>query len=321
MPCCALKRSAGLRVIMRYGLFIAALMLALSATAQVLPAAAQDQPANPAKPDDIVVVGNKDRDRQIRDFVAGMSGTRGTDPLAKFELEKLCPQAIGLGAPYDKTITDRMRRVAAASKIALAKEDCKYPNALVVFADDKAAVTDFLRKKYPWLFLNARGEATALDKQEGPVTVWHANRMVDADGVPLESDGTGTVVSHTTTTGSRIRSAARPVFVFSVVVIERKGVDGLSTTQIADYAAMRSYTDADPAKAGKTGAPTILTVLDAPMGSETPLSMTAWDLSFMRGLYAMPEDLYGNQQRGSIGTYMKRELDKGAAGEPGAEKK
>jgi hypothetical protein len=299
---------------MRSGLFIAALMLAA-------PAAAQDKPAGSAKSDDIVVVGNQDRDKQVRDFVTGMTGDTGPRPLAKFELEKLCPQAVGLSPAYDKAITERMRRVAAASKIDLAKEDCKYPNALVVFANDKAAVTAFLREKYPWLFRNARGEPIVPDKQTGPATVWHVDHMVDADGVPLTPDGNGTIVSRSTINGSRLRSAARPVFVFSVVVIERKGVDGLTTTQIADYAAMRSFTDADPAKARGTGAPTILTILDAPMGSETPLSMTTWDLSFMRGLYAMPENLYGNQQRGAIGSYMKRELDKGAAGEPAPEKK
>jgi hypothetical protein len=107
---------------------------------------------------------------------------------------------------------------------------------------------------------------------------------------------------------------ARPVYLMSIVVIERRGLDGLTTTQIADYAAMRAFSDASPARARETGAPTILTILETPMGSEMPLSMTAWDLSFLRGLYASPPSLFSNAQRGAIGAYMKRHIDKPAGG-------
>lgn len=276
----------------------------ISAAWLVLPAAAQDRAGS-----EIVVTGTKDkeRDRQIRDFVHGMTESPGTDPLARFDTEKLCPRSVGLGTGQDKAITDRMRRVAEAAKIDLAREDCRYPNALVIFADDKAVMIDRLHKQYPGLFRNAHGDAMVVGKESGPAAAWHVDIMVSRDGVPI---GPGRTL-RTAGLASRLQAMARPVYVMSIVVIERRGVVGLTMTQIADYAAMRAYTDADPARAKESGAPTILTILEAAMGSETPLSMTAWDLSFMRGLYAAPANAHSSAQRGAIGESMKRELSKG----------
>ena len=290
--------------------------LLIIAMLQSLPAAAQSKDEPATKSEDIVVVGSdeRDRDKQILHFVRGMTPAPGTRSLARFDTEKLCPQAVGLAPQYDKAITDRMRRVAAAARINVAREGCRYPNALVVFANDKAAMIAALHGRYPWLFRDSHGDPLTLGKEEGPAVAWHVNGLVTQDGVPLASDGTGIRTVRTTTPGSRLRVMVRPVYLMSIVVVERRGVEGLTATQIADYAAMRAFTDASPAGARETGAPTILTVLDAPMGSETPSSMTRWDLSFLRGLYKSPASSYSNAQRGSIYSYMRRQLNKELAG-------
>jgi len=39
--------------------------------------------------------------------------------------------------------------------------------------------------------------------------------------------------------------------------------------------------------------------------------LSAWDLAFLKGLYAAPETLRSGAQRGAITGHMKRELDGG----------
>ncbi|MET0308845.1 MAG: hypothetical protein ABW023_09080 [Sphingomonas sp.] len=288
---------------MRSCLYAAALLLAL-------PAGAQDHPAPPAGSNEIVVVGRDVPEDQVRAFVTGMTRSLSTKPLARFDREELCPRAIGLAPNYEKAITERMRRVAAASKIRLARDDCQ-PNALVIFANDKDAMIKLMRKGYPALFQDAAGDSVTIPKEEGPAAAWHLTGLVDRDGRPLQSGGSGDpYVVRAFGSGSRISAMVRPVFLMSIVVIERGALQGLTTTQVADYAAMRAFTDADPARARKTGVPTILTVLETPMGEAMPLSITEWDLNFIRALYAASPNLLAPAQRGAISSQMKRALDK-----------
>jgi hypothetical protein len=275
-----------------------------------LPAVAQDRPAPSPGTDDIVVVGNRQaRDKQIEEFIRTLTPTAGADALARFDGAAVCPKAVGLGDAFDKAVTERMRRIATAANIRLAQDTCRYPNALVVFADDKDAMIARLGKRYPWLFLDGRGEQIAMPKGSGPATAWHIRGMVGAYGQAIGGSSGSTPVLATTTPGSRLSVPVRPVFLMSVVIIRRDSVAGLTVTQVADYAAMRSFSDADPAKARGAGAPTILTVIETPMGGETPLSLTRWDLSFLRGLYAATPDRNAAAQRGEIGDYMKRGFD------------
>lgn len=274
-----------------------------------VPAAAQDGPANHARADDIVVEGRRDRDKQLQDFVRGLSFAPNSDSLARWDGSDSCPLTIGLQPADNKAITDRIRRVAAAAKIPLAPAGCNKWNILVIFTDDKAAMVKRLEKQVPDLFVNHRGDLIRIRKEAGPALAWHVNGMVSRDGQLLPSGGDAPAENRTALGATRLAVAARPIYLVSVVVIEIRGTEGLTRTQLADYAAMRAYSDADPAKADKTGAPTILTVLTAPIGSATPPSMTTWDFSFLKGLYASQAVLYANAQRGAIVETMKRELD------------
>jgi hypothetical protein len=288
-------------------------LLILAALLQALPISAQTKSEPAGKSDEVVVVGRngRERDKQIRDFVRGMTAGRGTDPLARFDREKLCAQVVGLEPQYNEAIIKRMRRVAAAATIDVAHEDCRHPNAVVIFADDKTAMLALLRKQYSWLFRDPHGNPVAVGKEKGPAFAWHVTGLVTREGAALPpGDLDGIVRLPSTAPPSRLEARVRPVYLMSIVVVERRGVDGLTATQIADYAAMRVLSDADPARARELGVPTVLTVLEAAMGSETPLSLTAWDLSFLRGLYAAPLNSFSGAQRGMIASDMQRQLDK-----------
>ena len=75
---------------------------------------------------------------------------------------------------------------------------------------------------------------------------------------------------------------SRPHFIAAVVVVELDALGGLTVTQLADYAAMRAFARTDPRRLKGTGAPTILSAIEAPMNSPVPLTLTEWDLAFLQ---------------------------------------
>lgn len=287
-----------------------ALLFALTVSA--FPAVAQNRPASSPVTSDIIVVGHKDadQDKKIQEFVRNMTRSPGTEPIARWDASASCPQTFGLNPNDNQAITDRMRRVATAANVNLAPPDCKKVNVVVIFATDKDAMIDILRKSAPDLFVDAHGDRIHFTKDDEPAVSWHVKGLVDRGGRRLYAPNGEPFSLLTSDSPSRLEAMTQPVYLTSMVVIERQGAIGLTTTQLADYAVMRAYTDASPARAAKVGAPTILTVLKAPMGGETRKSMTNWDLALLKGLYAVPATLLSSAQQGAIAASMKRELDK-----------
>ena len=280
-----------------------------AALALVAPASAQDRPAD-AQSSEIVVKGMRDQKRQVSEFVDALTDTHIGGQLSRFE-EPACPAAVGLAAKQNETVAARMRSVAAAAGVPLGKQGCS-PNVLIVVAEDKAAVIAQLEKKYS----NALGDRVKVPKQAGPAAVWHLEGVMDANGVPVgvaveTADSPGGYYTVEMGDGSsRIRPSSRPHFLASVLVVEPAAVAGLTTTQLADYATVRLLARTDPARLAKSAAPTILNILDAPMGSEVPLTLTHWDFGFLKALYRSSEGRYANQQRKEMRGLMRKELEK-----------
>ncbi len=276
----------------------------------IIPAAAQSPSTVDGKSGNIIVVGRDKatRDRQIGDFVEQLTPSRNGDPVARFGDAGLCPHVVGLSSANNRAIVARMRRVATAIGIRTAASDCGNSDLLVIFADDKNAVVDLLRQRDPTLFHTILGDPIKIDAKPGPAVSWHIKGLISRDGMPVAPGNGGPIMTSTIASRSRIQASFRPVFLMSVVVIEYRGIEGLTVRQVADYVAMRAFTDTDSVVLKNGNPPTILTVLDAPMGSETPLSLTTWDMSFLRGLYTVQPHSFAGSQRNDIGRRMKRDL-------------
>jgi hypothetical protein len=291
-------------IFMRYWLlgswFAASLGLAAPAAAQT-PSQQQDSA-------EIVVTGNRDTDQQVRDFVGALAQAPLGGQLSRFE-SAICPIAVGVSPAQKDVITRRMKAIAKAAGIAVGGADCT-PNVLLVVTSDKKAFIEALWKKHNYYFgeeMSGR-EVRRLAQEPSPAAAWQvAGPPVTADGHTMEQSGGNPAVNRTTRLSSRITSGARPQFAAAAVVVETKALEGLTTTQLADYAAMRAFTRTDPSKLAGS-APTILNVLDAPMGTEVPITMTPWDLAFLKSLYAAPANLSAAAQRSQIGKGMKKEL-------------
>jgi hypothetical protein len=150
-----------------------------------------------------------------------------------------------------------------------------------------------------------------LARAPGPAAVWHVQGpKVSAEGVELSDGGDEVYIHRTTRSESRITAAARPQFAAAAVVVEARSLAGLTTIQLADYAAMRALSKGDPSKLPGT-APTILNVLETPMGEEVPITMTPWDLAFLRSLYSAQPNLAPGAQRSAIARGVREQLEKG----------
>lgn len=280
-------------------------ILALSLVSAA-PALAQEPP--PAgDQSNVVVTGTLEREQEIRDFVAALAPGPGNAQLARFE-DRICPAAFGLSGPLREQVVSRMRTVSEAVGLRLADPGCR-PNVLLMVTRDKRAFIQALAARYPQYFGDDRdNSARGVARQPGPASAWHAEEAVNADGRPLPRQG-GFTVNRTTRSQSRIAGSARPVFTAAAVVVEREALTGLSTTQLADYALMRALAGADPHRLTASSPSTILAVLEAPMGSELPVTLTRWDLGFLRGLYAGRDNLFATAQRGEIREGVREALD------------
>jgi len=270
------------------------------------PASAQQtQPRDP-RSSEIVVTGT--RDEQVRDFVRILTppNTRSIPRL----IDEFCPVAVGLLPQQNQAVSARLRQVAAAVKVKVAAPDC-VPNALVVVTKDKGKFIRALARRRPETINLPPHTIRRLASSAGPAAAWHMIGPTDSSGIPLRYDEVlGAYINDTSEAGSRIHSSGYLGFDASVVVVEGGALAGLTATQLADYAAMRLLAKVHPDRLPAPSPPTILTVLEAPMGSEIPITLTKWDLGLLRGLYSgSSRTLIAGAQRSQIVRQIKEDLE------------
>jgi hypothetical protein len=283
-------------------LALATLLLASAAQAQQAPA--------PGGSEEIVVQGTRDQERQVDRFVDALTKAPAGGQLSRFD-SAVCPAALGLPDYQNEAIVKRMRRVALAAGLHVARAGCQ-PNALLIVAVDKSDFMRALYNKRPDFFLDPYGWRRRLVLDPGPVAAWQVEGVLDANGVPVSDAVRGARVTGyrmvVSTDSSRLRPASRPYFTAGFVVVEMKALAGITTTQLADYAAMRIFTHSNPEQLKNSSAPTILKLLDTPMGGAAPITLTDWDLSFLKALYSSEPRQFANRQRSQIRHDVRHEL-------------
>jgi len=285
-------------------------MALIAGVALALASASAQQPA-PAPPaeDSIVIQGVRPGKRQVRDFVKALTDVRSYGQISRFHVP-VCPVAMGLAPVQNERIAGRMRRVAAAAGISVAPAKCS-PNAFVIVAPDKAAAITELNRRFPAYFsqMSSR-EVRTLAEGNAPAAAWQVKGLLTADG---ELAGRATTsdayIVKSVNTPSRIKAASMPTFTASVVVIDVKSAAGLTVTQLADYAAMRTFADLEPQRMAAVGVPTILAVLGAPDDRALPVTVTHWDVAFLKALYATDNSYLAGYQRGDMEQLVKKEVE------------
>lgn len=274
------------------------------------PAAAQDA----QRLGDIVVTGTSEADqaRQARQFVATIAPLRGRSQLNRFETP-VCPVAVGLREEEKRAVVQRLRQVAGAIGLPVAKASCR-PNLLVAVVAGKRQFMEGLIRERPALFaMMTPREAWLLARNPDPVVAWQQTGWISVNGNEIMLDLYYDVPLNITYGNSpRFIEPGHLHFKAAAVVIEAEATVGLTTTQLADYAAMRGFARTEPSKLAPS-APSILRAVGAPVGSAVPVTLTQWDLGFLRGLYASGNDVNALVRSTEINRSVEREVSRMAA--------
>jgi len=272
------------------------------------PVGAQDA-GNAPEQTPIIVQGQRNPDQAINDLVSSLPPAPPSGHIERFE-HSACPVVLGVSPRQRAAVVARMRAVGAAGGVPMGAPDCR-PNVLVLVTSNKRQFIEQLARRFPTYFGERSGrEIERLAQSPGPAALWHLNGMVDADGRQFDPPSNSVAVLRTTRAGSRLTDQAHSEFIGSVLVIESGAMEGLTTTQLADYAAMRAFTGADPARLANRNLSTILALLDTQMGSAAPVTLTDWDLAFLESLYRSDPNIHAPGQRGEIRSGMRRGLER-----------
>ena len=263
----------------------AALLLAASLSAAPLLAQNQPTSADAATEDStIVVTGGAFPDpKRIRALSHAITPHGGyAEPLARFT-DPVCFVAAGL--PHDLLIkiSNRLAIDAHTAGMPLGGANCR-PNVAVLFVDDSASELKNVRAHYPNLFGNLEpADIREIVREPGPVHTWWVTQTASSDGdLPFASPSGGAAPMLTVRSSSFIVLPIRTDVRFAVLVIDRRALLGLSSDQIADYAALRTLSGARP-PAIEDGN-TILTLFQP--GATPPAEMTSFDRSYLKALYS-----------------------------------
>ena len=275
----------------------------------------------------IVVEGMRDRAKRLQNFVKDLTPSTLTyNQLSRWEVP-VCPAAFGLTPAQRAFVVGRMRSLAKATDVPLAKPGCD-PNVIVIVTSNKSALLAAMEKKHPDYFPADWSDRRIhqLERDAEPVSAWQFEGVVSTDDLriadgtassdPVDPAGLVAATIATTAPASRLRPPGRHDVLTSILIVQTSALTGLTTTQFADYAAMRTFVNTDPAKLRASPSETILKVMDAPMGTAVPLSVTNWDYSFLKAYYASGTESYANVQRSEITQRMKRELEHVASQQP-----
>jgi hypothetical protein len=270
------------------------------------PGLAQDVPSGTEQAP--IVVEGRNPDLAISELIESLPPAPPNGHISRFE-HAACPAALGLPPAQKDFVVRRMRAVGTAAGVPMGHADCR-PNVLLLVTADKRRLIEQLERHYPTYLgeLSSRQIARLAQSAE-PAILWHLDGMTDVDGRQFDPPGGGAAVLRTTRAGSRLTDQVHMEYTGSILIVETRALPGLTTTQLADYAAMRTFTGADPSRLPNGGLPTILTLLNAPAGSEVPITLTSWDLAFLQSFYASDANVHAPSQRGQIQAGMRRALE------------
>ncbi|AMO72868.1 hypothetical protein [Sphingorhabdus sp. M41] len=277
----------------------------------------------PSSDDDIIVTGTKTTKAAIADFIetaiATPKGGRHQGQYARFA-NPVCPKVVGLSEANIEQVEKRMRGVALAADMKVAAEGCS-PNVFVMVVADGNEAISLLRKKKSRVFGNlSLPERARIAESGGPAYSWKRIQEGAAEtGALQNSDETdvlpsdemaktevATLISHVK---SRIKRSVTQSMTHSFLLLEKDALVDLTTTQIADYAAMRSYIDARDSGNEPVPNYSILALFDdAGVNEAAPASVSEMDLILLSSLYNSPADVSASMQSSAMLHQFKKEL-------------
>ena len=245
--------------------------------------------------DDPIVV-TAARPEQVQGFVDNFAAdAQGADQLPRWDRE-ICMSVAGMPVRQAQFLIDRVAQRAAAVGLQPGGPGCRPNVAIYVTSSDSFARTLFDQDRSLFAYrpetnIHTLGQGALddfLDTQR-PVRWWHIARTMSADGIALSGDASSGGISNAPvarSSGSRISASTREDLTQAIVIIDARRVAGAQMTALADYVAMVTLVQINPAAAA-SGYPTIMSLFNgSEVNQQAPSELTTWDTAFLSGLYS-----------------------------------
>jgi hypothetical protein len=281
-------------------------------------AAAQDQR------DDEIVVHAQRTDEAMRAFIGEVTIPQSRErQIARWD-RTVCLRIVGLATGQGQFIADQIARRTYNVGLRPGADGCT-PNVLVFFANDSDAFTRDLVARYRVMFdannainMSSPGAVALQDFTATPRAVrwWHVAQTVTADGQVVRNAAAAPIpdpvrgfrnveVVHENRGFSRLARMNRQDFQRAVVIVDANRVRSVSLQALGDYLAMTTLAQLD--MNANVGDESILGLFAA---QTPPTALTAWDISYLDGLYHAPRNARTyRQQEGAIAARMHSTLD------------
>ncbi|MCW3796807.1 hypothetical protein OMW55_03175 [Sphingomonas sp. BN140010] len=256
-----------------------------TATMQVTAPAADPAPT-------VVVTGRRTLDEaQTRQAVNAVSA--GSElQMARYH-DPVCPLVTGLPAEAGALVQDQIRDIARQVGLRTAPARCDANLIVMIAGDGQLLFGDIRRNRPEWLNGLSRRDIEALASAKGPVRAWSVTSLRNEDGVSLTPSKDGSApATLRVQSASILKQPTRQQLDGSVIIIDRGSLNGRTLGQIAHYAAMRGLAMTRPPAGNEVG--TVLSTFD---NAAAPRSMTAFDLGYLKSLYASDGRDTGAQDR------------------------
>jgi hypothetical protein len=254
-----------------------------------------------------VVEGSRSPKRQANDYLDKVMPPLFDAEFGRFD-DPLCPKIIGLPENLRLEVLGRVAQVAEVARIRVNPSVCT-ANFLIIVVDDKKALIEGMKRgKEAYLYGLGGDRIRQLETDRRPVAAWQLTDIIGADGMPLRVDGDGFPRLFTTVPPSRTSGTTRKRLLAGIVVLEQRGLVGVSTRQLADYAMLRLLAPIQRNERSAPGSSILSLFNEGAQPSDAPPSLTYWDLAFLRALADTRSDTVGDFQWTEIRDRIVKEM-------------
>jgi hypothetical protein len=258
-------------------------------------------------PDVVITERRPTQDEAFSDvfkFVTAHSSfTRKIHQIARWDVP-VCPRVINMPKGFGDFVVARIKSLASRVR-APVNADCK-PNITILYTPNPQAALDWVKEHKPdFLGMHFIPDRDMVAAVKRPIQAWYVTAT--SNGMMTQVDnayrgGPGGMA------GSRLSVGLSSEIVHVLIVIDSSKIVGHKIGPIADYVAMLALSQAQSPD-DCVRIPSILNYLSPNCPSTGgPEALTAADIAYLKGLYAISPTSLGNLQRSGIITHMNRSL-------------